>query len=164
MSSKTKILFLYFLGWRETFFNIGLTALWQGILTNYGTRRHTASRVTLILSPARAGLRGRSIAWRLKGRNFFGCVKPIASWRWSHWMQVTGSFWFPEPVRKDVTNFFHKNYFYGLTWTTKQSIIFLSYGTTKIHIRKRQAKRHMALLPSQRSHLPRRKKLFDFRG
>ena len=40
--------------------------------------------------------------------------------------------------------------------------ILKSYGLTKIHIRKRQAKRHMALLPSQRPHLPRREKLFDF--
>ena len=60
--------------------------------------------------------------------------------------------WLPNP----------KKLYFLLDFRKFLHYILKSYGLTKIHIRKRQAKRHMALLPSQRPHLPRREKLFDF--
>ena len=61
--------------------------------------------------------------------------------------------WLPYPKKLYFLLDFHKFLHY----------ILKSYGLTKIHIWKRQAKRHMALLTTKRPHLPRCKKLFNFR-
>ena len=61
--------------------------------------------------------------------------------------------WLPYPKKLNYLLDFRKFLHY----------ILKSYGLTKIHIWKRQAKRHMALLTTKRPHLPRCKKLFNFR-
>ena len=61
--------------------------------------------------------------------------------------------WSPYPKKLSLWLDFHKFLHY----------ILKSYGLTKIHIWKRQAERHLALLTTKRPHLPRREKLFDFR-
>ena len=62
--------------------------------------------------------------------------------------------WLPYPKKLYFLLDFHKFLHY----------ILKSYGLTKIHIWKRQAKRHLALLTTKRPHLPRREKLLNFSG